>query len=122
MGLLPVTAGRIEYDMFDAARHRLSAATGPIDRSFPMNVLDVVILGHWRRVGVMGTVTAALKAQAIAALVAVGFSSTAHDPQPVGRPVSAYFIRTDAVARRPLDLAGRLLPLLTPEPQRICST
>jgi zinc/manganese transport system ATP-binding protein len=70
MGLLPVTTGCIEHAV------RLNEIAylpqqAQIDRSFPITVLDVVMLGHWRRIGVLGAVTADLRAKAVAALAAV---------------------------------------------------
>jgi zinc/manganese transport system ATP-binding protein len=43
-----------------------------IDRSFPINVADLVRMGHWRRIGAFGRIDRALRAAADAALHAVG--------------------------------------------------
>jgi zinc/manganese transport system ATP-binding protein len=53
-----------------------------IDRSFPINVLDTVLLGHWRTVGAFGTVTATLAARARQALAEVGLG--AFERRPIG--------------------------------------
>jgi len=45
-----------------------------LDRGFPIRVLDVVMLGHWRRVGAFGKMNAALRNDALEALAAVGLS------------------------------------------------
>jgi zinc/manganese transport system ATP-binding protein len=43
-----------------------------IDRSFPISVLDLVLLGHWRRSGAFGRIDAAARGEAAQALAAVG--------------------------------------------------
>ena len=43
-----------------------------IDDSFPISVVDVVCLGHWRRVGAFGAITRAMRDAAGQALHAVG--------------------------------------------------
>jgi len=45
-----------------------------IDRSFPVSVLDLVMLGHWSRLGAWRAGGAAHRAQALAALDAVGLA------------------------------------------------
>ncbi|HVO69700.1 MAG TPA: metal ABC transporter ATP-binding protein [Aggregatilineaceae bacterium] len=71
MGLLPVTDGRIEHEVSTPRDIAYLPQQAQIDRGFPITVLDVVMLGHWQRVGVLGAVTTDLKAQAVAALAAV---------------------------------------------------
>jgi zinc/manganese transport system ATP-binding protein len=51
-----------------------------LDRQFPIACRDVVLLGHWRRVGPFRRVTAALAAEADAALAAVGLGGFAARP------------------------------------------
>ena len=53
-----------------------------IDRSFPISVLDCVLLGHWQRIGLHSGVPTASKQQALAALQAVGLDGFA--PRPLG--------------------------------------
>ena len=43
-----------------------------IDRSFPITLLDMVLMGHWSRVGAFGRVTRNLHNQALGALAMVG--------------------------------------------------
>mgnify|MGYP000899870669 FL=1 len=71
MGLLPVTTGRIDPAALTPNDIAYLPQQAQIDRQFPITVLDVVLLGHWQRVGVLGAVTPPLKTQAIEALAAV---------------------------------------------------
>lgn len=71
MGLLPVTTGRVDPAALTPIDIAYLPQQAQIDRQFPITVLDVVLLGHWQRIGVLGVVTAPLKAQAIEALAAV---------------------------------------------------
>ncbi|MGE5538460.1 MAG: metal ABC transporter ATP-binding protein [Gemmatimonas sp.] len=48
-----------------------------IDNDFPISVLDVVLLGAWRRIGSFGRVTPALREAALAALADVGLDGFA---------------------------------------------
>jgi zinc/manganese transport system ATP-binding protein len=71
MGLLPVTTGRIEHAAVAPAEIAYLPQQAQIDRSFPITVLDVVLLGHWQHIGMLGAVTATLRSQAMEALAAV---------------------------------------------------
>jgi zinc/manganese transport system ATP-binding protein len=71
MGLLPVTTGRIDHAALSPSDIAYLPQQAQIDRSFPITVLDVVMLGHWQRIGVLRAVTAGLRDQAVAALAAV---------------------------------------------------
>lgn len=71
MGLLPATAGRIERTTLARSDIAYLPQQAQIDRQFPITVLDVVLLGHWQRIGALRAVTAELRAKAVAALVAV---------------------------------------------------
>jgi zinc/manganese transport system ATP-binding protein len=71
MGLLPATTGRIDHRTLAKANIAYLPQQAEIDRQFPITVLDVVMLGHWQRIGALRAVTAALRAKAIAALAAV---------------------------------------------------
>ena len=51
-----------------------------IDRSFPISVLDTVLIGHWRRIGLFRGVTRALRGEALDALAAVGLDGFARRP------------------------------------------
>lgn len=54
-----------------------------VDRSFPIDVLDTVLTGHWRRVGIFRAVDRAMRDDALAALDAVGLAGFER------RPISA---------------------------------
>ena len=62
-----------------------------IDRSFPVNVLDVVMLGHWGRLGAWRAGTAAHRAQALSALAAVGLAGV--ERRAIGELSSGQFQR-----------------------------
>ena len=71
MGLLPATTGRIDHAALARSDIAYLPQQAQIDRQFPISVLDVVLLGHWQRIGALRAVTAELRAKAIAALAAV---------------------------------------------------
>ncbi|WP_234413618.1 metal ABC transporter ATP-binding protein [Ideonella sp. A 288] len=73
-GRLPAATGTVEIDPALAGRVAYLPQQSQIDRSFPMPVLDLVLLGHWRRVGAFGRIDAAARAQALEALAAVGLN------------------------------------------------
>ncbi|MCB1417263.1 MAG: ATP-binding cassette domain-containing protein, partial [Nitratireductor sp.] len=74
MGLLPTTTGRIDRVALARSDIAYLPQQAQIDRQFPITVLDVVLLGHWQRIGALGSVTAELQAKAIAALAEVGLA------------------------------------------------
>jgi zinc/manganese transport system ATP-binding protein len=51
-----------------------------VDDGFPISVFDVVLLGHWRRVGAFRALTPALRATAHDALAAVGLAGFEQRP------------------------------------------
>ena len=71
MGLLPATTGRIDCAALARSDIAYLPQQAQIDRQFPITVLDVVLLGHWQRIGALRAVTAELRAKAVAALAAV---------------------------------------------------
>jgi zinc/manganese transport system ATP-binding protein len=90
-GLLPVQGGG--KDMAGKACPALRISTphqqlaylpqqSELDRSFPMNVRDCVLLGLWRQTGAFGSATAAMLACVNAALQAVGLEG--FERRPVG--------------------------------------
>lgn len=80
MGLLPITTGRIECAALTRAEVAYLPQQAQIDRQFPITVLDVVLLGHWQRIGILRAVTAELRDRAIAALAAVELSDFQRRP------------------------------------------
>jgi zinc/manganese transport system ATP-binding protein len=81
VGLLRPAEGRVELS--GVARQDIAylPQQADIDRGFPIAVLDAVLIGYWRRVGVLGGIDARLHARALTALEAVGLGGFA------GRPV-----------------------------------
>jgi zinc/manganese transport system ATP-binding protein len=53
-----------------------------IERDFPISVIDTVLLGHWRRVGWRGGISAVMREAAQEAIAAVGLQGL--DQRPVG--------------------------------------
>jgi len=79
MGLLPRAGGHIALAV---PRQRVAylPQLAEIDRGFPMDVRDCVLLGCWPRQGAWGGVDAAHQARADAALQAVGLDGFGHRP------------------------------------------
>ena len=75
VGLLRPTEGRVELQPPSAIAYLPQQAE--IDRSFPISVLDTVLLGYWRRLGWRREVTAAMHEAAQAAIAAVGLEGLA---------------------------------------------
>lgn len=71
-GLLPPLDGRIDLMGLDQGRISYLPQQAELDRDFPISVLDVVLLGFWRRVGALRTIDQAMCGEASAALGAVG--------------------------------------------------
>ncbi|MFO1350707.1 MAG: metal ABC transporter ATP-binding protein [Gammaproteobacteria bacterium] len=72
VGVLAPFTGRI--DLHECSRQEIAylPQQAEIDRSFPISVLDMVSLGHWRRVGLFRAISGPLLEQARLALAAVG--------------------------------------------------
>jgi zinc/manganese transport system ATP-binding protein len=71
-GQLSPIQGCVNID--DRARQRIAylPQQADIDRSFPITVFDVVMLGHWHRLRAFKRATAAMRQRALKALSAVG--------------------------------------------------
>jgi manganese/zinc/iron transport system ATP- binding protein len=82
LGLVPVASGRIQIFGRPAARQRRLVGYVPqresVDWDFPVNALDVVVMGRYRRIGWLRPVTRAHRAAAAACLEQVGLSHLAH--------------------------------------------
>ena len=68
VGLLRPAEGRVERHPPGAIAYLPQQAE--IERSFPISVIDTVLLGHWRRIGWGGGVDAAMRQSALAAIEA----------------------------------------------------
>ncbi|MDY7579323.1 ABC transporter ATP-binding protein [Herbaspirillum sp. RTI4] len=51
-----------------------------IERSFPVSVLDCVLLGFWQRAGIFGSIGSAMRERAYGAIAAVGLDGFAQRP------------------------------------------
>lgn len=71
-GLVPLASGHIDLFGRDAQALAYLPQVSEVDRGFPLRVIDVVNLGHWRRVGALGRITAAATATSTAAIARVG--------------------------------------------------
>jgi zinc/manganese transport system ATP-binding protein len=71
-GLVPLASGHIDLFGRDARALAYLPQVSEVDRGFPLRVIDVVNLGHWRRVGALGRITAAATATSTTAIARVG--------------------------------------------------
>lgn len=62
-----------------------------VDRTFPIDVLDAVLIGHWRRVGFFGRIGRDLRDEAMTALAAVGLEG--FEARPIGALSAGQFQR-----------------------------
>ena len=80
VGLAPIVSGHVDI----GGDRKRSIAYLPqvveVDRGFPLKVLDVADLGHWRRSGAFGRLTAAHRRQSLSALASVGLQGLEHRP------------------------------------------
>jgi zinc/manganese transport system ATP-binding protein len=81
-GVLPVSHGTIRFGV-DRRKVAYLPQVVDVDRSFPLRVIDVVDLGHWRKVGAMGRIAAADRLASRAAIAAVGLAGL--EAQPIGK-------------------------------------
>jgi zinc/manganese transport system ATP-binding protein len=79
--------GRVEV----AGRVALLPQAAALDRAFPIDCLDVVMLGHWSRSGAFGAVAAPARAAARQALASVGLEG--FERRPVGSLSAGQFQR-----------------------------
>lgn len=81
VGLLPTLGGRVERVKLKAAEIAYLPQQVDMDRTFPISVLDCVLLGHWRRSGAFVRLDHAAMAAAGNALEKVGLAG--FDARPV---------------------------------------
>ena len=72
VGLLRPCEGRVELPGVGPSRIAYLPQAAEIDRSFPISVLETVLLGHWTRIGWFRGISREQRAQAERALSAVG--------------------------------------------------
>lgn len=80
VGALRPLDGRVTLHGLTAADIAYLPQQAEIERDFPIDVLDTVLLGHWRRVGLFRSIGRALMQQAEEALAAVGLSGFERRP------------------------------------------
>ena len=81
-GVLPVRHGTIDFAI-DRRQVAYLPQVANVDRSFPLRVIDVVDLGHWRKVGAMKRIGSQDRAASHAAIDAVGLKGL--EQQPIGK-------------------------------------
>ena len=82
VGALKPLAGSIERDGLDARDIAYLPQVAEIDRSFPINVYDIVAMGLWRAKGAFGGIGGKDHNAIEAAIAAVGL--TGFEPRPIG--------------------------------------
>lgn len=82
MGMVRPLTGRVDLVGIGRADIAYLPQQAEVDRAFPVTVFDTVLLGHWRRFGAFGTVSAAARAEAAAALQRVGLAG--FERRPIG--------------------------------------
>lgn len=73
LGLVPIEHGTVTLG---TARSQIAylSQRSEIDRSFPLTVLDCVLLGHWQRSGLHAGIAPAERGEAVQALATVGLA------------------------------------------------
>lgn len=79
-GFLSPLGGKLEHKGMDRATIAYLPQQSEIDRSFPISVMETVLLGHWRRIGLSGAVTRLMRCEAAEALIAVGLDGFGRRP------------------------------------------
>ncbi len=83
LGIAPVVGGRVEVLGTTPAKARSSVAYVPqaddLDREFPVSVLQVVLMGRYRRIGWVRRPNAAHRRAALVALAEVGLADRADE-------------------------------------------
>src|SRR5258707_2911974 len=82
VGAIKPFAGRIERDGLSPQDIAYLPQAAEIDRSFPINVYDMVAMGLWRRTGLFGGVDRGAQASIEQAIAAVGL--TGFEDRPIG--------------------------------------
>src|SRR3977135_4405084 len=74
VGVLPPLAGRIDLCGLKTRDIAYLPQAAEIDRTFPINVYDMVAMGLWRRTGLFGGLDRAARARIEQAIAAVGLT------------------------------------------------
>ena len=103
VGLIKPLAGRIERGDLPAQNIAYLPQAAEIDRTFPINVYDMVAMGLWRRTGLFGGLDRAARARIEQAIAAVGL--TGFEDRPIATLSGGQMQRM--LFARPRDRAGR---------------
>jgi len=79
-GFVPLMSGHIDFGSIERQHIAYLPQQFEMDRTFPISVLDVVLLGHWARVGALGRLGSTHKAEAVKALALVDMEAFAERP------------------------------------------
>ena len=90
-GLHPASSGRIDRGGAFPSQIALLPQSTRLDRAFPLACRDMVMLGHWGRIGAFGTLSPDMRRATNAALEAVGIAGLAK--RPVGSLSAGQFQR-----------------------------
>jgi len=82
VGALPPLAGRIDLCGLKVRDIAYLPQAAELDRSFPINVYDLVAMGLWRKTGLFGGIGAKERERLHAAIAAVGL--TGFEQRPIG--------------------------------------
>lgn len=80
VGLLTPLDGRLDRNGLRQCDIAYLPQQAEIDRGFPISVIETVLLGHWRTIGMFRPTTHALRRRAEEALMAVGLEGFARRP------------------------------------------
>jgi zinc/manganese transport system ATP-binding protein len=79
-GFMPLMTGGIDFGGMTPDEIAYLPQQFEIDRTFPLSVIDVVLLGHWPRLGALGGIRKNHKAEALNALAQVDMAAFADRP------------------------------------------
>jgi len=79
-GFMPLMTGSVDFGGITKKEIAYLPQQFEIDRTFPINVIDVVALGHWPRLGAFGKVRQINKDEAMQALAQVDMAPFAQRP------------------------------------------
>src|SRR5262249_46322106 len=109
VGVIKPLAGRIERGDPNPQNIAYLPQAAEIDRTFPINVYDMVAMGLWRRAGSFGGIDRMARASIEQAIDAVGLSGfeAPRLPHPPARPDAADGVRPPVAAGRARHRARR---------------
>jgi len=79
-GFMPLMTGAIDFGGIGPHEIAYLPQQFEIDRTFPINVMDVVLLGHWPRLGALGRIQKHHREETMKALTQVDMASFAERP------------------------------------------